>query len=244
MTANAVGNVLGILRLLRSGDYGNPIVQHVSDWCGGPIDPIKVAKVAGYVLENVEAAEGQINLSQLTVEAKQGLLQTTGSLKSAFLFSHMNNSLQSFFPALDTSVTSFAILASAWGFSDFPIAADEIASLVSDIQATCATLDDVDIHPLVRETAKRHISVLLALLSNAQALGVDAAMAAYFELLVHLRRADQSIPEDQQQGTKPLWDKVKEWGARITTISEIANKGGSLLTQAEKLVPLLQSFMR
>ena len=243
MTANAVGNVLGILRLLRSGNYGNPIFNHVSDWCGGPIDPIKVAKVCGYVLENAFAAETQIQLSQLSDEAKAGLLQTVDSLKQAFLFNQMNNSLQHYFPALDASISSFAILVSASGLSEGLANAAEIDELVTDIEVAYANLDQMDLHPLVRETAKRHIAVLVTLLKNAQSLGVDAAMAAYFELMIHLKRAEQAKPTNEKATDSAFWNTLKEWGSRLTTISDITDKGGSLLAHADKVVPLLQNFI-
>ena len=242
MTANAIGNVLGILRLLRTGNLDQAVLNHVSDWCGGPIDPIKVAKVAGYVLENAAAAEAQITVSQLNEEAKSGLLQTIEALQNAFMFGNMNSSVRGFFPALETSVTSFAILVSASGLSEGLENESEINELVSEIEVTYASLDSLGLHPLVRETAKRHIAVLLTLLKNAQALGVDAAMAAYFELIVHLKRAEQSKPMKNATDDRTFWDTLKKWGSRLSTISEIADKGGSLLKRVDDITPLLDQF--
>lgn len=244
MTANAIGNVLGILRLLRAGEYGASVSSHVTNWCGGSEDdPISSAKVAAYVLENVASAEAQIEMSRLNIEAKQGLLQTTAALKHAFTYANLNSSVQSYFPTLDTSISGFAILVSASGLEEGLPDEEAIASLIADIDSTLLTLDEVDVHPLVREVAKRHIAVLVTMLKNAQALGVDAAMAAYFELVIHLRRADQTKPDDANGVDPSFWEKLKEWGGRLNTISELADKGGSLLAYGDKVLPLLKHIL-
>jgi hypothetical protein len=243
MTGSAIVNVLGILRLLRNNPAGltisNSVYDHLVKWVGNDL-AINVAKVCAYVLETVQLGRTQIETSPLADEAKEGLLQAIAGLENAFQYNQIQQPVAFFFPALDSSISQFAILISAWGMPSGVADTALINSLVSDMEALLAEINGLGLDPAVERVAKRHIAVLLSLLRNVDALGPDAALAAYYELVVRLRRAEAtSSSATSEKAQAGFWDRVKTWCAGLTTLSDGVDKGLALIAKAEKLAPLL-----
>lgn len=232
MADNYVGNVLGILRLLKKTNgvtSQHAAVSYIHQWAGDSSEQGSL-RVAAYVLDQAFGAEILIENSELNDEAKQGLLQTTNAIKAAFSLGGMNQPINSHLPALESSLASFAILASATGVGKSQPNVKELDDILADIEALNATLGETDVDPLVRDVALKHLAILKALLSNVDAFGTDAAIAAYWELVVRLRRAESGASESTKEKLKKIWPKLEQWAGRLTIIEQAMNSGASILS--------------
>lgn len=243
MSDNPIRAVLGILRLLKKRqDAGSiSVAAHVQGWGveGQTLSEAQIARIFSYVLETASDAEVIISNSSLSDEAKDGLIETTKALQSAFRIPHANNQLQGSLSSLGAAISNFSILTSATGLTAAP-ETDEVASLIESIEALRERFSDEIDDPVVRETAKRHINVLLTFLKNIDAFGVDAAMAAYAELTIRLHRAGSTTKSEQTKASlKNLWPEVERWAGRLAIIDQAYNSGQSLLGHAGELLSLL-----
>ncbi len=231
MSANQLQSFLSLLRLIKDTGAGNAPSTLFRAWTGIESPPTSmVVKLAAYVIEQAEATEAYIKATQLSEEAKQGLLETATSLKTAFELQHLaGNAISGFLPALDTAISQYAILISAAGLDQVAPPTSEIADLVSDLNKFAEELGKAELDPLVRETAERHVAVLKVLLQNVGALGVEAALAAYSELVFRLRSADLTGSEKSRHTMSTLWPEVERWAGRLTIIDQAYTRGGHLL---------------
>lgn len=189
-------------------------------------------KLAAYAIEQAEATEAYVKATQLSEEAKQGLLQTTASLRNAFDLPHLNNTpVTSHLPALDTAISQYAILVSAAGLDISAPPTAEVVDLVKELDLFAASLAGAELDPLVLETATKHVAVLKALLQNVDALGVEAALAAYSELVFRLRSADLTGSAKSKQAMAKVWPEVERWAGRLAIIDQAYTQGGHLLGQ-------------
>lgn len=245
MADNYVGNVLAILRLLKNTPQctaGHAPISFIHQWSGNPTDQATL-RISAYILDQILGAEILIQNSKLADEAKQGLLQTTGSLKVAFSLNGLTTAIQNHLPALDAALSSFAILASATGVGDPLPRVAELSDILTDIEQLNELFNDPEIDPLVRETALKHLAVLAALLNNVEAFGVDSAIAAYWEMVIRLKRAEKNATEDTKEKLKKVWPKIEQWAGRLTIIEQAMNAGTSILSDfsaaAQTLLPHL-----
>lgn len=244
MSDNFISNVLNILRLIKNTNLsGHAPSEYIKAWSGLTPDDAGTLRVCAYIVDQCDGALSLINQSQLAEEAKAGLVQTVQAVKSGFSISNLNQSLHNHFPQLDASISSFAILESVSNLSGPSPDVPELADLISDVEAMIALFDDAEIDPIVRSTARRHLHVLLTLLKNVQALGIDAAMAAYAELVVRLRRVDATASETARAKTAKAWPAIEKWAGRLAIIDKAYNSGHGLLTKAEDLGRLLLGYL-
>jgi hypothetical protein len=243
LTDNPIGGVLGVLRLLKNGNPGHSVATHIRLWISGeaaanPTTESQVARLCGYVLDEADAAEAVIKQSSLSQEAQEGLLQTTQALRDAFTISNINNGLSSYFPALGAAVSNFAILTSATGLASAG-PPPEIEALIAEVEALHARLDFAGIDPVVSETARKHLAALTMLLRNVDAFGVDAAMAAYAELLIRLKRAASTTDQKTASKVAALWPEIERWAGRLAIIDQAYNSGKALLGHLGEVAALL-----
>ena len=245
MSANQLGNFLGLLRLIKRSNPGRVTLELIKEWTGVPNPPTSmVVKIAGHAVEQAEATEAYIKATQLSDEAKEGLLQTTAALKRAFELQHLGgHGVNSFLPALDAAISQFAILISAAGLDGTALPAAEIADLVADSERFTGSLGEAELDPLVRETAERHVAVLKTLLQNVDALGVEAALAAYSELVFRLRSADLTASEKSRQTMAEVWPEIERWAGRLAIIDQAYTQGGHLLGQLGGTAKLLLTHL-
>jgi hypothetical protein len=231
VSANQLGNFLSLLRLIKQTDPGHPPLEMFKKWTGIPDPPTSmVVKLAAYTIEQAEATEAYIKATQLSDEAKQGLLQTAAALKRAFELQHLpGQAVANFLPALDAAISQYAILISAAGLDQTPPPTAEVSDLVADLDRFTDSLAKAELDPLVRETAEKHIAVLKMLLQNVAALGVEAVLAAYSELLFRLRSADLTGSETSRKIMSGVWPEIERWAGRIAIIDQAYSKGGHLL---------------
>jgi hypothetical protein len=231
VSANQLGNFLGLLRLIKETGPGNAPLTLFRAWTGVENPPASmVVKLAGYAIEQAEATEAYIKATQLSEEAKQGLLQTAASLKTAFELQHLaGNAISGFIPALDAAISQYAILISAAGLDQVAPPTSEVTDLVADLDKFTSSLGAAELDPLIRETAERHVAVLKVLLQNINALGVEAALAAYSELVFRLRSADLTSSEKSKHTMATVWPEIERWAGRLTIIDQAYTQGGHLL---------------
>jgi hypothetical protein len=219
---------------------GNSIYDHVRSWCREGATEAEVARALVNILDVASAAEAAIRASAWGEEAQQGLLQITGQIRAAFVPHGCSQPASNFFPTLDSSITMFAILSSAAGLpgvgGDQPA---QVKELLADIDALVATIDAAGLDPLVHETAMRHLRALDALLRNIDAFGVDGAMAAYFELVVRLKRVEKAATPSTVAKLAKIWPEIERWAGRLAIIDEAINHGQGLLKHVDMLVKLL-----
>lgn len=243
MADNYIGNVLGILRLLKNTEglsADHPPITFIHQWAGDAGDNATL-RVAAYVLDQAFGAESLVQNSSLNDEAKQGLLQTTQALRAAFSIAGMSQAIRAHLPALESSLSSFAILASATGVGKSPPRVKEVDEILGEIDQLNETLGTTDVDPLVKDIALKHLTVLKALLSNIEAFGTDSAIAAYYELVIRLRRAEKGASDETKTTLKKVWPKIEQWAGRLTIIEQAMNSGASILSDfSETAQNLLQ----
>lgn len=244
MSDNAITNVLNLLRLVKNTNMsGNAVIENLRTWCGGSSDNSMALRIAIYANEQCDEACKMISLSVLDEEAKAGLTQISQALKSAFALEHLNNAFISFLPQLDGSISSFAILNSVMSSGIAPSQDGNLRDLIDDVERVNLLFEAEGIDPLVKATAQRHLHVLLTLLKNVDALGLDAAMSAYSELVIRLRRSETTAPAESREKTSKIWESVKQWQDRFASIDAAVNTGSSLLQHAQTIGHTLLPFL-
>ncbi len=237
MSDNYITNVLNILRLMKhTGRYdGNTTLSSLIKWCPQGPDDTTMLRIAAYVQDQCNGALDVIDASNLSDEAKAGLTQIAKGLKTAFQIPHINNHFNSYIPQLDSALSSFAILASVYAAGDPPSQNKELQELIRDVEGMLAAFENAEVGGVVSSVAKRHLHVLLTLLNNVDALGIDAALAAYAELVVRLRTADANAPPEVREQTAGFWDAISGWGKRLSEISDAVGSGTKLLENGKRL---------
>ena len=237
MASDSLAYVLGLLRRLKATPnvgIGQPSIGFVREWVGSH-DSLAAAKLIIAIQENLVAAHQLISMSTLSDEARAGLLETIGSLRASFAFENLNNSVSSYITTIDSALTNFAIITSAINIQFPPDAENEIGSLISDLGAFAEKLDNFDVPENVRETAKRHLSLLVALLINAQAVGINPAISAYYDMILALKKEHAS--ESEAGDSKGFWSNIKSWNIRFEAIYNLIDRGS-------KLIPYLDDIPR
>lgn len=243
MSDNYVGNILAILRLIRKTfepNQGHAGLTYIQTWAGTDITAPQSLRIAAYVLDQASGAESLIAGSTLDDEAKAGLIQTTTALTSAFSLAGLQNQMAAFFPAFDSAISNFAILASATGGLSAAPDHTEVDALLRDVDEMINSVRSSAMDPIVRDTAIRHLVVLRTLLANVDALGVDSAMAAYLELLIRLRRAEGAASQSTKAEVKGIWPQIEKWAARLNLIDKAINDGSGFLSHFESVPSLLE----
>lgn len=245
MSDNFISNVLNILRLIKATPElnGHAPVEYLKKWSGVKIDEGAALRFCAYVQDQCDGALAIINQSSLASEAKAGLIQTVEALRSGFVISHLSTALSTHFPQLDAAISSFAILESVSNLAGMSADTSELESLIEEVEKIAASFDDASIDPIVRETAKKHLDVLLALLRNVGALGVDSAMIAYAELVIRLKRVDGIASETSRSKTATVWPVIEKWGGRLAIIDKAMNSGQGLLDHAVNIGRTLLDYL-
>ena len=239
MSDNYIGNVLSLLRLLRNGDKNHSAMSYVIQWIAKEDQThAQIMRICTYVLDQVAGARFVIVGSQLSDEAKNGLLETTDAIMNAFSIGGMQSPVHNYIPALDAAISNFAILASATGMVEF-IVPQELTELIAEVERVATLFDTDDFDPIVRETAKRHMAVLLTMLNNVESLGVDAAVSAYYDLVIRLRRATTASSNAAGEKVAALWPEVERWAGRLAIIEQAVNSAGGLLAHFQAVPTLL-----
>lgn len=243
MSDNHITNVLNILRLIKhTSSPGQTAIHYLSVWAG-TANQGSMLRLAVYIVEQCDAANDYILNSRLQDEAKAGLTQISRSLKDWFSLGGIQNDMGSYLPQLETSISTFAILASVFQ-SDIRTSENaDLKDLISEVEAIISLFDDPEISDLVRDVAKRHLHVLLSTLRNVDALGIDAAMAAYAELVVRLRREDFSSPEPSKKKTFNIWSMITKIPDRLNLIDKAVNSGDHLLANGQEVTHHLLSYL-
>lgn len=243
MADNFISNVLNILRLLKNSDLqgASPII-YIENWAGAGMTEMGQAaslRVCAYVQDQCDGAATLLSQSGLAEEARAGLHQTVNSLKTAFSVQNLHTAVASHLPQLDTSISSFAMLEGARNLGGKRADEPELGKLISEIMQMISLFGVSEIDLIVRQTAHKHLHVLLALLNNLEAFGVDAAMAAYAELVIRLRRVDSTASQPTKEKTSKAWPIIEKWLGRLATIDKAYNNGQNLIEGAQGLGQLL-----
>lgn len=241
MRQTYASQLLSVLRLIRTVGHGNQgweVIKRILD------DNVEgresaVLRVAAYIADIADGAIAEIEGSGLPSEAASGLIATANGVKGAFSMARIHSPMNGFLPAIDASISNFVILLSTQGLLGDHPAQPEVEELLNDIDEFTASFRASDLGSEVKETVIKHMAILRNLLVNVSAFGVEAALAAYAEMIVRLRRAEASTPDRNPEQKAKLWEAVERWGKRLSSIDTIANKAGAIANHAEKLPQLL-----
>lgn len=245
MSVNQLTQFLGLLRLIKRSNPGNTPLNLVVSWTGVADPPTStVLKIAAYVTEQAEATESFIAATQLSEEAKEGLMQTARSLKTAFQLQNLSgNAVHGFLPALDAAISQYAILISAAGLETPAGASDEKDNLVQELKAFLEHPEINNLDQAIRETLIKHINLLIVLINNFEAVGPEASMSAYNELVIRLSSAHKSSSKENKNVIEKIWPEVERWAGRIAIIDSAFTQGTHLITSVgtatKSLLPLL-----
>jgi hypothetical protein len=210
----------------------------IREWVGGHDDHAQIARVAAWVIDEISAAETELERLQLEEEARAGVLQITGGIKAAFSLQNLNSPAQNFVPQLEGAVGTLAILVSAARLIP-PPRPQSVAALLAEIEALIALFEESGLAPDVVQTAVRHLRTLGALLNNIEAFGVDSAMSAYADMMVRVKRAMETGDPRGAKTKKSLWDRLRRIRGGLKDINEAYESSSSLLEHAGEVVDLL-----
>jgi hypothetical protein len=242
MSNRAVSAVLGVLRRLQNTQGlgpGNAVLGFLQQWSGDQSESVILRLTLG-IIEEVEDAQIAISNSSLSEEAKEGLNVTLAGLRAAFGVAGLNNALQSYVPALGPAITNFAIIASMIDAEMPGQVQSEIEALSHEIEELLKSVRDSDIDPTLRQAAVRHLGILLALLRNADAVGVEPALAAYFELLWQMRKLKEADSGKASEEPVNFWTRISSWGERLGKIADLVDAGSKLVPYIDKVPDLLK----
>ncbi len=239
MDAQSLTNVLGILRLMKLRKNNTSTLDAIREWSGPTATEEVALRVASYALEQIRIAQGVINSSQLTDEAKAGVNGTLMGMANAFSLGNLGTPFSSHINNIAASISNFVILLSASGIAEASNLPDEVPDLISDIAETMQLFDDECIDPAVREVAKRHLQILSTLLQHIPIFGLEAALTSYFEMMMKIRRADSGSNAASHAKTETLWSRMTTWGSRLESVDKIINSAVKLGDKAEKAIGLL-----
>jgi hypothetical protein len=243
MATDSLAYVLGLLRRIKSTpnvNMQNATLGYVHEWAGSH-SSLHVAKLVIAIQENLESAQVVIEGSGLSDEAKSGLFGTISALKSAFAFENLNSAPVNYLPAIDPAITNFAIVTSSVGAVIPDEALDALGLLVSDLHEFLGRIDSFELPLNVKLTVKRHVSLLIAMLNNAQAVGIEPAISAYYDLVLALRKEKSPDAEDKQSSGGSFWSQIKEWSGRIESLANLVEQGSKALPYLDAL-PKIAGF--
>lgn len=232
MSVNYLTNVLNILRLLANTAPTNTaaIVGHLMTWTATTDENSpQILKMVAYIQEQCEGALALVNSLEIPEEDKAGPIQTITHLRGAFNFAMMGSAIGQSIPHLAASLSGFRMFVLAFEsdvlISDNP----EIRAIIAEIVELQGELGSSGIDRFVRETAQRHLHILHSLLVNVDALGVDSAMAAYFEMVVRIQKAEKMADDTSRETMKGFWPFMRKWGDRLKSVDDAASVGVKLV---------------
>jgi len=243
MSKDSVVAVLGTLRRLKNteglhpGCTGLTYLQH---WAGDHT-PVIVLRLAIAIQNHVNDARIAIQNSSLNDEAKNGLAATLDGVEQCFSLGTMQSHINAFLPALDSSITNFSIIASLMDIEISQAALDEIDKIIADIDVFVHELNERDFDPTLKSALIRQLYTVTAMLRNAQAVGVEAALSAFFDII--LRMKEDVEPASEVQVNEPrssIWDRVAAIGDKLSKLATISEAGQKLLPYIEKVPSLLK----
>jgi hypothetical protein len=229
-----LSTVLNILRLVRDTSKSKGMTsgaQYASFWLEPLTDEGAILRLVAYVCEQCALARAEVDELELSEEAKAGLHQAIQGLATAFSLGGIHSNVNQHIPYIDSAISQLAIFCSIRG-EDKINRITEHEKLIKEIESLILKFSEKGIDPEVANVAKRHLTILLTLLQNLEAFGVDAAMAAYAELVIRLQRADARASETSRGTTSRLWPAIKKWSGRLTTIGQAYDSGSELLGHA------------
>jgi hypothetical protein len=231
LNAKALLNVLALLRTIKAHPEHAQGLSLLQYWSATDHAEPVVLRLSAYTQEQCDEGIRWVNDSGLPDEAKAGLLQTLNGLKAAFAIANVQNALAHYLPQIDSAIAQFSLLTAGLGLQQ-PNKPSELDDLIREIEEVLTSFGDGSVDAAVADTARKHLQVLLTLLRNVEILGVDAALAAYFELVVRLRRAESHASPPTREKLKALWPKIEQWTGRLTIIEKALESGTTLFGKA------------
>lgn len=246
MSAASVTHVLGLLRQVRkflgeTANTGNG-KAFIARLGGKPdITNVECTKILAVILYECYSAIDYIRTTDLSDDMKAGLVATTTALIAGMSPENLNNQLGGYIQGLDTSIGAFAMIVHATAGSDVEVGGSEIDDLISELAQVREQFDASDLAPSVKTTAKIHISILETMLRNISVVGIDAALSAYYDLVIHLRRESKNSPDPTGLFAR-IWGEVEKWAGRLEIIESLFTHGQNLIETGEKIVHALPHF--
>lgn len=238
-----LSSVLGILRLLKNTEGlggGQSAHQFLVKWSEPDADEEIVMRVAGYIQAQISGAHSFIHQSDFVPEGKAGLLETIAALKAAFGLSGLSTQINSYLPALDASLSQFAILVSIVGRGPDLKSSKDLASIIKEVEKLYQSLLKSEMDVGVRDLARKQLHILLTLLRNLEVMGVEAAMAAYAELFIRLRTATASASEQTKAEVAKFWPTIEGWSKRLGAIQKLYAAGVAIVGYGKPLLALIK----
>jgi len=243
MSINPISQVLALLRLMKAGGLKKRPSDLLALWADQKnLTPSSMAKVSAYLCDNLEVARYFISQSNLDSEQKAGPLNTINLLSNTFAYSALHSAHSPWQARIDSDISQFSVLSMMLGLPKEAQSPPELADLIADVENIRQQFSDADIDPLVRDTAQKHIDILLCLLKNAQTFGIDAAKAAYAELVVRLLGAVRSSKSGPTPKVMTIWAEIERWSGRLAIIDQAWTHGANLLSKFESVPAIMHQL--
>ena len=194
------------------------------------------------IVEQAQDARVVIANTNLSDEAKTGIFATLDGVIQAFSIPGLQNAVSAYIPLLDPAITILSVVASA---ASCEIPQDVIQTtneLIKEIEELQKLANVSDLGDELRSTIDRHLSVLSILLKSAQAVGYEAALSAYVELMVALARGKVRGSDQDKEKAAGFWEKARTWGDRFQTLTTWLENGTKLVGQVKSGIAALTFF--
>ncbi len=225
MDHQSLTNVLEIFRAFKNHNKGHSAANLVKTWCKNSPSEAEILRVSCYILEEIYKAKSVISSSNLTDEAKEGLLGHLSRLEKAFSLEGINNPTSNYISDYKGAISHFVILLSASGLNTERTVPDEASTLITEIEQMIDAFSDPAIDPLVRDTARRHLQILATMLRHIPIFGLEAALTSYFELMMKIRRVETGASKETKSKVNGFWTSMEKWAGRLSSIDKIWNAG-------------------
>ncbi len=198
----------------------------------------QAVKVLGILLHEIAGAADYLATTDLSADMKNGLNATLVALANTFSPEQLNSNLMNFLPSVEVSIGAFAMIQQFAGLPDQPTSSTELDALLADMATTRASIESSDFAEIIKSTAIKHMSILETMLRNIDIVGVDAALSAYYDLIIRLRRETTGSPDPGGHIAR-IWGEVEKWAGRLEILEQIYTHGQTLIEGAEKVIHVL-----
>jgi hypothetical protein len=235
--ASAIARVLEIMKALKSLATTDPIIKLFETWGVKRDDQLLVARLRAFVIEEALQAEGELEVPPLKDSGLEAMLPMLQDFRALFAGDIFSTQVQNF-RALDATIGALAFAVKTARLAP-PPRPPAVLELLQAVEEMIASFSEADIDVRLKKTALRHLHLLAALLHQVEIFGVEAAQAAYTELVVRLQSSLRSQADSQRKPVQ-LLDRIRKWSGLLKDMDEAYEHGEKLLGHVSEVVGLLE----
>jgi hypothetical protein len=173
-------------------------------------------------------------------EGRDGIVKTLEQVQASLSPYNLQNAANNFFSNIAITLSQLSLISGMYGLRQSPYlnSKNEIDDLIKDLSDELNRLDGEEFSE-IRDYARKQIAALILLLRSADTFGIEAAFAAYFQLLLNVKRAKAASSKPTKDVANRLWPAVERWAGRLAIIEAAVTHSQSLITAGKGVMLLL-----